>query len=498
MLLISTGPQTQGLRKAAAPVPDLRGSARAPRRERLVLQESSPAGFGALPASTSDMPVVCGTDFSERSRSAMAVAALLTPRLRATELWLVHALDPATSSLDSAAHEAVSGAAQQRLAKEGARLAADIRDAGIRVRHAVLNGSASDTLLEFAEEKQARLVVVSSQGHKASVVYRVGSTSERLAQSAPLPVLVVRDSGPFEAWAKGARPLRLLLAVDWSRSCDAAIRWVKALREASPVDIVVGYIYNSEFPGEGPARYGLPWRHPIVERDPEVEALLARDLRARIGDLGGQGDLVVRSQLGGGRLGDHLLELAEAERVDLIVMGTHHRQGLSRLSSVAAMTLHHSRIAVAIIPVPEKELLAPEEVPKIRRVLVATDLSPFSNFAVPYGYALLGERGGEVHLLHVRGGKDEEATSEMELVAELRALVPEQGVPPNVVTRTEVVKHAETARAICQAAERLGVDAICIASHGRAGIERAALGSVAEAVMRLSRRPVFVVRPLPA
>ncbi len=182
-------------------------------------------------------------------------------------------------------------------------------------------------------------MVVSSLGHSASLLYRVGGTSERLAQSTQVPVLVVRNEAPFEAWAKGERPLRLLLAVDWSRSCDAAIRWVKALRETSPVDVVVGYVYSSGFPGEGPARYGLPWRHPIVEKDPEAEALLSRDLQARIGDLGGQGDVVFRAQHGVGRLGDHLLELADAERVDLIVMGTHHRGGLARLSSIAAVTL---------------------------------------------------------------------------------------------------------------------------------------------------------------
>lgn len=425
----------------------------------------------------------------------MAVAAALVPRLNAAELWIVHVLDPTTGALDSAAQEALAAAAQERLAEEGARLAASVPEGGkLRVHHAVLVGPASDTLLGFAEEKKARLVVVSSQGHSASLVYRVGGTSERLAQSTHLPVLVVRDDAPFDAWAKGERPLRLLLAVDWSRSCDAAIRWVKALRESSPVDVIAGYVYNSGFSGEGHARYGLPRRHSLVERDLDAEALLIRDLQARIGELGGQGELDVRPQLGLGRLGDHLLELAEAERVDLIVMGTHHRRGLARLGSVAAVTLHHSHASVAIVPMQDGELLAPEEVPCIRRVLVATDLSQLSNFAIPFGYALLGQRGGEVHLLHVRG---KSAETEMKLVAQLRSLVPKRGVPPNVVTRTEVVEHADASLAICQAAERLGVDAVCVASHGRGGIKRLVLGSVAEAVMRQSRRPVFVVRPPP-
>ncbi len=441
------------------------------------------------------MPIVCGTDFSDRSRSAMAVAAALVPKLDAGELWLVHVLEPTKGELDSAAQEVLESAAEKQLEVEAARLAASVPDGGtLRVHHAVIVGAASDALLRFAEEKKARLVVVSSQGHSASLVLRLGGTSERLAQSTHLPVLVVRDDAPFDGWVKGDRPLRVLLAVDWSRSCDAAIRWVKALRVSSPVDVVVGYVYDSGSNGDGPARYGLPPRHAMVERDLEAEALLVRDLHARIGDLGGQGNVDVRPHLGVGRLGDHLLELAAAEHVDLIVMGTHHRRGLARLSSVAAVTLHHSPTSVAIVPVQEGELLAPEEVPSIRRVLIATDLSQLSNFAIPFGYALLGERGGEVYLLHVRGKSTE---TEADLIAQLQSLVPRRGVSHDVVTRAEVVEHTDVSLAIGQAAERFGVDAVCVASHGRSGIKRAVLGSVAESVMRQSRRPVFVVRPLP-
>lgn len=358
----------------------------------------------------------------------------------------------------------------------------------------VLAGAVSDALLEFAEEKEARLLVVATQGHGASPLYRVGGTSERLAQSAQLPVLVVRDSTPFVAWAKGERALRLLLAVDWTRSCEAAVRWVKALREVGPCDVVVGYVYYSD--DEGARRYGLARHDSILERDPEAERLLARDLAARVGELGGEGEVVFRPKPGLGRLGDHLLELAEMEGVDLIVLGTHHRRGLARLGSVASVTLHHSHASVAVVPVPEGLLLAPDEVPCIRRVLVATDLSLLSNWAVAFGYTLLGEGGGELFLLHVLpDGKA--PRSDADVAAELRSLVPKRGVPENVVTRTEVVQHQDAARAICEAAERLGVDAICLGSHGRTGFKRAILGSVAEAVMRESRRPVLVARPLP-
>lgn len=435
------------------------------------------------------MPIICGTDFSERARAAQEVAAALVSRLGAGELWLAHVLDASAGSLGSAAAEALKVAAERRLRSESELLS---QRAGVRVQHIVLAGPASDALLEFAKDQQASLVVVGSEGHSASFILRVGGTSERLARSSPIPVLVVRDGSPFDVWTKGERPLRVLLAVDWSRSSDAAIRWVAGLRQSAEVDVVAGYVYR----GEGATRYGLGFRHPIVEPDPEAEALLVRDLEARVGKLGGRGLTAFRAQLGIGRIGDHVLELAESERADLIVVGSHHRRGLARLGSVSGVTLHHSRASVAVVPVPEGELLASDEVPSIRRVLVATDLSPLSKLAIPFGYALLGERGGEVFLLHVRS-HDEGCARDAAIAAELRESVPKRGVRANVATRTEIVGHEHPSVAICQAAERLGVDAVCLASRGHSGVKRAVLGSVAEAVMRDSPRPVFIIRPLP-
>jgi nucleotide-binding universal stress UspA family protein len=181
--------------------------------------------------------------------------------------------------------------------------------------------------------------------------------------------------------------------------------------------------------------------------------------------------MTFRPKHGLGRLGDHLVELAEEERSDLIVLGTHHKRGLARLGSVASVTLRYSHSAVAVVPLPEGELLAPDEVPCIRRVLVPTDLSPVSNHAVPFGYALLGERGGEIYILHVLPD-GRRAASETEVVAQLRSLVPKRGVPDDVTTRTEVIQHSNAARAIYEAAERLGADAICMSSHGRSGSAR--------------------------
>jgi nucleotide-binding universal stress UspA family protein len=61
--------------------------------------------------------------------------------------------------------------------------------------------------------------------------------------------------------------------------------------------------------------------------------------------------------------------------------------------------------------------------------------------------------------------------------------------------QTHVVRGDDAAAALAQCAARFGVDVICIASHGRSGITRALVGSVADRLLRATRRPVLVLRP---
>jgi nucleotide-binding universal stress UspA family protein len=419
--------------------------------------------------------------------SAVALAA----RFEVPDLWLAHVLTTSVEPPEAADERALEMAAETALE----RLAARVRPlTHARVHTAVLTGSPTEALPELARAKSAAVLVVSSRGHGCSPLYRVGGTSERLAQSSELPVLVAREAAPFEAWARGEHSLQILLGVDWTASCEGAIRWVKELRRAGPCDVIIGYVYDTGVDGDAQRRYGFPPPRDLLTPDPATERLLIRDLAARVGDLGGTGDVAIRPKLGIGRTGDHLLDLAETERRDLIVVGSHRKHGLARLASVSNVALHFGHVAVACVPAPLDGPLPPNELPRLRRVLIATDLSALSNYAVPHGYSLLSEQGGEVFLLHVVTDGGPASGGNVEVAAQLRSLVRLAGEARGIVTRTEIVESVDPARVICEAAERLGVDALCLCSHGRSGLKRAILGSVTENVIRQTTRPVLVVR----
>lgn len=71
------------------------------------------------------------------------------------------------------------------------------------------------------------------------------------------------------------------------------------------------------------------------------------------------------------------------------------------------------------------------------------------------------------------------------------------GSTPNVAW-TLHFRHTEPASAIVQLASDVGADLVVVGTHGRQGVERFLLGSVAERVVRLAPCPVLIVRPVGA
>lgn len=426
------------------------------------------------------MSVLCATDFSEESLGTLGLACALAHP--GEDVWIVHALDVLDPSL-----------ARMELGDSQARAERLLADAARRFEQAcgrpaktmLLHGNAPEAIVEFAEIQSASLIVVASRGHKDTPLRKIGGTSERIAQTSHVPLLVVRDPAPFDAWIHGQRPLRVMLGVDETSSWETAFDWVARMRAVAACDVVVGQIY---YDVDARKRYGLKPFGGLTDPDPEVEELIERDMRARIGALPGYGAVTFRPVRGVGRLGDHLLQLAREERVDLIALGTHRRWGLARLASVPNVTLHYGHAAVLLAPRAEGRL---HHVAAPRRVLVATDLSPFSNAAISHACALVEGREGEVVVLHVSPDSSPDPRDLAAATDELRTLVANGGAAN---ARVEVTKSDHPAKAICEAAERMSADIVCIASHGRTGLSRALLGSISEDVIRHSHRPVLVVR----
>jgi len=281
--------------------------------------------------------VLCGTDFSEPSGAAAAAGAAFA-RVLGEPLVLAHALGDLAYVLYGFSREHLLAAARERLDRDAARLALD---AGVSVRGEVLEGSAAGALLDRARAGRASLLVVAAHGHGRGAVTALGlgSTAERLALRAPVPIVVTHDAAPFAAWARGERTLRVALAVDLDATTAPVVAWTGRLCAAAPCDVLAVHLYYAD---EAAERLGVA--------PAEVETLLTREVAAAVAPLRGTCRLDLRLERAFGRLADDLVRVAGAERADLVVVGTHHRRGLARLWSVSGGARNLASMAVATIP----------------------------------------------------------------------------------------------------------------------------------------------------
>jgi nucleotide-binding universal stress UspA family protein len=438
--------------------------------------------------------LICGTDFSPNAKQAADVACALAKLLQAP-LDLIHVSEIPAHPITV-----------RELRDETLRL----RQKGIEVHETLLTGNPDEGLVKQAKPKSYRLVVVSSLGKRPLKRWLLGSVSERTAERAPVPTLVVRDAGPFLAWARGERPLKVFVAFNFTPTSEAALRWVKTLLAMGPCEVVVGYM---DFPLEERARLGGTGPIPLVGNLPEVQTVLERDLQARAAELLDTADFRICVDANWGRSDVPLVATAKAQGADLIVVGSHQYSGFERFwnLSVSSGVLRGAEMSVAVVPMTTKGARRPGIAPPLRKVMVSTDFSVLANHAIPHAYSLL-RGGGTLHLVHVThpyempGGEFLKGpiTQNFRILHakylqtcanRLRALIPSEAAAMGISTEIEVAEHEDPATCIHQAAERFGADAICLGSHGLSGLSKALLGSVAQKVLTKTTRPLLLVRP---
>lgn len=443
------------------------------------------------------MTILCGVDFSPSSKRAADVAMALASRSGAP-LHLVHAME-LPRHLEPEARARLFEATQKALESFAAALQ-DGEGMTAPVRTTVELGSPEEVLVAAARAQQATLLIFGVVGEGEARGHRVGTNAERLAQQTRVPTLAVRDEAPLLRWLSGQSPLQALVGLDDSHTSLDAWAWARALGRVAPVSLTGAHVY---WPPQEFHRLGLLGVRSYVDADPEVERVLRREFEQRLGLAPAQ----LRLQPGIGRPADHLVALAAQQHSELLVVGSHVRSAVGRLweGSVSRGALHDAPCSVACVPPLTTQSHAAKE---IRSVLAATDFSALGDAAVLEAFAPLA-RGGKVTALHVLPvhhphsqleprdlfSLSHEAEADAHDARErLRRLAPVPELLHGKGFEALVVEASNTADAIAQAAERVGAELICLGSHGGGGLRKALLGSVAEAVVARTRRPVMLVK----
>ncbi|MBS1152430.1 MAG: Universal stress protein, partial [Myxococcaceae bacterium] len=312
------------------------------------------------------------------------------------------------------------------------------------------------------------------------------STVIRLGQHLEAPLWVVREPERVIAWARGQRPLKVMIGLDQTLSTDIAARWVETLSAYGKLEVLGGHIF---WPPVEYQRFGLPLPHAWDEENPELIAALHREL---VGKLPASLEARLLMKPAIGRVSDHLSALAANQQVDLLVLGTHHHRALGKLWSVSEQCLQSAPVSVVCVPATRRAAELEPTLARVNRVLIATDFTPAGDRAVAWGLGIL-EPGGVGELVHV-SAHVLSAEAERTIVERLMARVPREAQRRGLTVHAHVLVNSNPANAIVAAAERFTSAVICLGARAHPGLSKV-LGSTAQGVFAASQRPVLIVRP---
>jgi nucleotide-binding universal stress UspA family protein len=229
--------------------------------------------------------------------------------------------------------------------------------------------------------------------------------------------------------------------------------------------------------------------------------------------------IAVITHLPEGEPAETLQKHAEVGKVDLVVMTSHTRGAVGRfwLGSVADELLRHLTIPILLTrPATQPPRLGSEVSPRL--VMVPLDGTPLAEqmlgpavelakmcnagldllrvikpvvaMTPPVSGASMGQMAAELidRLTAVQNELRKEALTYLERIA-----APLRAQALHVLTR--VTQEEQPALAILNEAELEGAGMIALATHGRRGLARLVLGSVADKVVRAAKVPVLLCRP---
>jgi nucleotide-binding universal stress UspA family protein len=294
---------------------------------------------------------------------------------------------------------------------------------------------------------------------------------------------------------------KILVPLDGSELAEGALAFATGLSIPTAAQILlVRAVSVHAFPG-------------VDVREPQVRALAEAEiyLREMAEDLTERGFVVEIATPYGESPADWIVEETTLRHADLIVMSTHGRTGPGRwmFGSVAEAVVSRSPVPVLVQrawDLAERQLLL-EDRP---RLLVPLDGSAFSESVLDLAARLAEDVGGELVLVRVVTTPRDVLNAEEDVAVYLDELdTAERTTAQNylldvsaelsqrwpIVSVSTTVQFGQPDVGIAAAAAESRAAMVVMATHGRTGLRRATLGSVAGRVLEHGHTPLVLAHP---
>ncbi|HJR51344.1 MAG TPA: universal stress protein [Gemmatimonadales bacterium] len=299
---------------------------------------------------------------------------------------------------------------------------------------------------------------------------------------------------------------RIMVPLDGSTFAEAAlpIAFELARRHGSTVHLVRVHEPPTPVAGpEGPAMYD-----PAIDQELELKG--RRYLGVMLAWTDGDDRAQAVTAYLHGPVTECLSTYVRDEAIDLVIMATHARGGVSRalLGSVADGLVRQSLAPVLLVRPGQRASPAPDTAPVFRRVLLPVDGGPADDRMIEYAVTVTGAPGVEYTLLRVvttgggtvraalpHRGEDPGSRVQRATVQSTLGTKAQELVARGLTVRPQVVVDNDVAEGILRYATVNGFDLVAMATRSRGGFERLLLGSVADQVLRKAETALLLWNP---
>ena len=308
---------------------------------------------------------------------------------------------------------------------------------------------------------------------------------------------------------------RILVPLDGSERAERGLTMAARLARGSGGALIIARIVNT--PPFPLAPYGEPAQIALALID--TARAEADEYLKRVSARPELADIAVETRAIEGHVTAGILDIARDEQCDLIVICTHGYSGINRwrLGRVAAQVARHAPTPVFVVPAHYESAQTGSRDEGVR-LLITLDGSGLAEAAIEPALALASALAAPeritAHLLHVVdfftvmmndelpekqpdvtgiGAEEQSLEAARTYLAALAERI--QREHPGVTVTTNARLASDVATTIHDVAEgRPTYDYIAMTTHGRGGLQRWAMGSIAERVLHMTKLPLLIVR----
>jgi nucleotide-binding universal stress UspA family protein len=207
----------------------------------------------------------------------------------------------------------------------------------IEVRGEMTEGYPAEEILRYTDENKADLLLMATHGRSGRKRWILGNVADKVLRASKIPVLLVRSgvpvTTPHDQWPSRT----ILVPLDGSERAELVLPHVETLakqRSTEPANVTLLKIceppstpsYYAPELSEVPLNWG-EYMEQEVARCKQVSTKYLAKIEERFKDIG----VSAKSEVLVGKASDVIVDYANKNPFDLIVMATHGRSGLSRL-----------------------------------------------------------------------------------------------------------------------------------------------------------------------